>query len=96
MIHEVFAGGAVIVSEWQSRNKNGEIGWRTGSAFPLMNGDGRAACGVIMMADITDRKHAEEALLRSEALLAAFMQNSPAVAFVRVGAGAPSLLEQGI
>ena len=66
VIHAVFEGKTVEGSEWQDRNKQGEIGWRIGNTFPLLNADGSVFCGVSMNIDITERKYAEVALKASE------------------------------
>lgn len=69
IIERVFKGEFVKGSEWQDRNKDGEIGWRMGNTFPLMRPDGTVICGVNVNLDITDRKLAEESLKRTQAEL---------------------------
>ena len=66
VIRRVFDGETVTGSEWRDRNKMGEIGWRMGNTFPLLNADGSVERGVNLNIDITDRKRAEEALRASE------------------------------
>jgi len=65
LIRRVFAGESVVGSEWQDRNKQGEVGWRYGNAFPLLSADGKVLCGVNMNIDITKRKLVEEKLQAS-------------------------------
>jgi two-component system cell cycle sensor histidine kinase/response regulator CckA len=60
VIQKVFAGKRVEGSEWQDRDKQGQIGWRIGNTFPLLNADGSVDCGVNLNIDITERKRLEE------------------------------------
>ncbi|RLC71868.1 MAG: hypothetical protein DRJ03_29180 [Chloroflexi bacterium] len=64
VIREVFAGNTIEGSEWQDHDKEGQIGWRTGNTFPLLNADGSVDCGVNLCVDITERKQTEETLCR--------------------------------
>ena len=66
VIAKVFRGESVTNCEWKDKNKDGELGWRMGTAFPIFKADGSVECGVNLNIDITDRKRAEEALLESE------------------------------
>lgn len=76
VIKRVFEGEFVVGSEWQDRDKNGEVGWRMGNTFPLLRADGSVACGVNLNIDITDRKRAEEALQRQSEYLLALHETS--------------------
>jgi len=78
VIQGVFAGEFIAGSEWQDRNKKGEIGWRMGNTFPLLRADGSVECGVNLNIDITDRKRAEEAMREAFDII----NRSPAVAFL--------------
>ena len=62
VIERVFSGELIADSEWQDRNRKGEVGWRMGNAFPLLMPDGTVECGVNLNIDITERKLAEQAL----------------------------------
>ncbi len=66
IIAEVFAGNSILGSEWHDQNKDGELGYRLGSAFPLFRDDGTVECGVNINVDITARRNAEAALASSE------------------------------
>ncbi len=62
VIDQVFSGKCFTGSEWQDRNKDGDVGWRMGNAFPLLDTDGAVICGVNLNIDMTARKRAEEEL----------------------------------
>ena len=66
VIGKVFNGETLLGSEWQDRNKSGELGYRFGNTFPLFRTDGTIECGVNLNVDITERKHAEMMLTESE------------------------------
>jgi PAS domain S-box-containing protein len=54
---------------------------------PMRDAHGRIIGLVGVTADVTDRRQAEEAVRRSEARLAAFMENSPGSLFIKDAAG---------
>ncbi len=60
VIRDVFAGKSIEGTEWQDRNKEGQIGWRMGNTFPLLDADASVDRGVNLNIDITERKRAEE------------------------------------
>lgn len=82
-IRAVFEGQCVVGSQWQDRNKHGEIGWRMGNTFPLLHPDGSVCCGVNVNIDITDRKHAEEETDRARSLLTTIVEHLPNMIFVK-------------
>ncbi|MEO7970168.1 MAG: PAS domain S-box protein [bacterium] len=59
-----------------SRTKNGETRHLELSAFAMRNEAGEPLCFIGIKRDITERKHAEEALQRSEAELTDFFENA--------------------
>lgn len=66
--------------------KTGEIRWGNLTVTPLrVQGEIRYALG--MVEDITERKRAEQQLRESEARFKAFMNHSPAIAFMKDAAG---------
>ncbi len=65
VIQSVFEGKTIRGTEWQDRDKHGNIGWRMGNSFPLFRADGSVDCGVNLNIDITEHKQAEEELLRA-------------------------------
>ena len=69
VIQGTFDGKTFEKSEWQDRDKNGEIGWRFGNSFPLLKADGSVDFGVNMNIDITERKQAEKRLQNYQAKL---------------------------
>ena len=57
--------------------KNGEIMWATMSATVVRDGQGRMLYGLGALQDITERKHAQEALLRSEERFRGLIEQGP-------------------
>jgi PAS domain S-box-containing protein len=76
LIRRVFDGEVILGSEWQDRDKAGEIGWRYGNSFPILDVDGKVAFGVNLNIDITGRKRVEEALQESEAKFRSLVEST--------------------
>ena len=55
--------------------KNGDIRWGSLSASLIRGQDGEPLCALAMVEDITDRKHAEESLRKSEERFRQFFEN---------------------
>lgn len=73
--------------EYRIRCKDGAVKWVQDLARPVYADDGTAAVIEGFLTDITARKHAEEALRESQILFSSFMDNSPAIAFMKDEAG---------
>lgn len=67
---ETILAGHPWEGELCNRKKNGEEYWEAASISPIFNSEGKITHFVAVKIDITERKHAEEALQRSEANLA--------------------------
>ncbi len=65
------------------RKKSGEFLHMWISATPVATADGQRSGSMAILADITERKRAEEALRESEDRFTAFMNQSPMVAWVK-------------
>ncbi|HYI45869.1 MAG TPA: PAS domain S-box protein, partial [Actinomycetota bacterium] len=77
----------------------GEIFWRAdGTSFPVdysaqpIMKAGQAIGAVVTFSDVTERQRAAQALDKSQALLQALVEHSPAVIYVKEGAGGKYLL----
>jgi PAS domain S-box-containing protein len=57
--------------------------WAVVKAIPIRDEEGQVQYAASIFSDITEHKHAEEALELSEARFQAFMNNSPVVAFIK-------------
>ena len=66
LVAKIFSGKSVDGVEWHDQRKDGQLGWRTGTAFPLLRADGSVECGVSINVDVTDHRNAKEALRASE------------------------------
>jgi PAS domain S-box-containing protein len=55
-------GEVVEQEEIQFKHANGSVRWMLVNGAPILDGDGNPIAGVIVFADITDRKHARERL----------------------------------
>jgi PAS domain S-box-containing protein len=69
-IRQVIASGQGRVAEYQVQLPLGAPLWRHVSIQPIQDAEGRVRLAMVNSVDITERKVAEEALRRSEALLA--------------------------
>ena len=79
--------GKIWRGDVRNRAKDGEIYWVDTTIVPFMGQDGKPEKYLAIRAVITERKLAEEALRHSEERFRAFMDNSPAVAFIKDAAG---------
>src|SRR5262249_18341596 len=61
--------------------------WVSVSARPMRDTTGAVIASRLLLVDITARKQAEAALQESEQRFQAFMDNSPAIAFIKDAAG---------
>ena len=69
------------------RDKGGQERVVDDSAAPIRGADGVVHGAVLVFRDVTEKVRAEVALRRSQAAFRAFMDNTPAVAFVKDAAG---------
>ncbi|MGH7231940.1 MAG: PAS domain S-box protein, partial [Nitrospiraceae bacterium] len=74
------------VHEFRVKTANGGLKWVRGNSLPQPQSDGDIIWNGIL-SDITEHKRAEEALRASEERFKAFMDNSPAVAFMKDDGG---------
>jgi len=63
--------------EYRIMHKNGQWRWYTSSSSPILNANGQVVSIIGIARDITEKKQAEEALQRSEALLNTLVQTIP-------------------
>jgi len=79
------------IDQWQCdmmiRAKDGEHRWLADCAVEIPGANGIPTGSIGILVDITDRKRAEEALRDSEARFRAFLDNSPAAAFMKDKSG---------
>lgn len=79
MIAGVFEGRSMQGTEWYDLDKEGQLGCRLRSAFPLLRGDGRVECGVSMSIDISERRKVEADLAQSRRERELIADNVPAL-----------------
>ncbi len=63
-------------ADYQVRTKNGDLRWLADHSFPWRDGQGRLLGAVGTLVDVTDRKHAEEALRRREEYYRSLIENA--------------------
>ena len=63
-------------ADYQVRTKTGELRWLADHSFPWRDGQGRLLGAVGTPMDVTDRKHAQEALRRSEEYFRSLIENA--------------------
>jgi PAS domain S-box-containing protein len=76
-------GSRSYVREYRIRKKNGEIIWVQDRGQIICSPEGRVEYISGVFFDITERRHAEEALRESEARFASFMRHLPGIAVMR-------------
>jgi PAS domain S-box-containing protein len=69
--------------EVQMRTKSGQTIWVRISATPIAQPDGKVIGSFGIIADITERKRVELEIQQAEERFAAFMDNNPAIAFIK-------------
>ena len=79
MMAGVFEGRSIWGTEWYDQDKNGQLGCRLRSAFPLLRDDGEVECGVIMSVDVTERRKVEADLAQSRREREMIADNVPAL-----------------
>lgn len=72
-----------VTIEFRMRRVDGQYRWIGGTSSPRFLPDGSFAGYIGSMADVSERKEAEEAWRASEARFHAFMNHTPAVAFMK-------------
>ena len=77
-IRDALAAGQPLRVELQNYRKDGTPFWVDLSLVPVPDPAGGAAHWVMIQRDITDRKYAEDALLRSESLFRGMFENTSA------------------
>jgi PAS domain S-box-containing protein len=75
--------GSMDSFEFKLIRKDGSSLWVAVNTSPLLDNDGKFAGSLGMLTDITERKQAEEALCDSEERFRLFMDNSPAIAWIK-------------
>lgn len=74
---------SLFALEHRVRRADGSLGWTLSRAVPLLNEKGEIREWFGAASDVTGRKHAEEALQESESRFRLFMDNSPAITWVK-------------
>ncbi len=76
VISAVFEGKTFADLTWHDRNKEGILGWRKGSLFPVVDGKGHVEYGINMNADISLLKSIEKELRHKNILLEAILDSA--------------------
>jgi PAS domain S-box-containing protein len=76
-------GKSIFELEHRVIRADGSLGWRFSRAVPLFNDNGEILEWFGASSDITERKHMEVALRESETRFRLFMNNSPAIAWIK-------------
>ena len=79
MIAGVFEGRSMQGTEWYDFDKEGQLGCRLRSAFPLLRDDGSVECGVSMSVDVSERRKVEADLAQSRHERELIADNVPAL-----------------
>jgi PAS domain S-box-containing protein len=69
--------------QYQIRHKDGRWRWYSSSSSPILNAEGRVVSIIGIAHDITEQKLAEEALLKSEALLNTLVKTIPDLVWLK-------------
>ncbi len=77
------ASRAPFTIEYRIQRKDGTVRWVQDLARAIYDANGNAVAVEGFITDITQRKQAEEALRESQLLFSSFMDNSPAIAFMK-------------
>jgi PAS domain S-box-containing protein len=76
ILRQSVASGSPYEMVWRLRRSDGVYRWFQNNGFPLRDTNGRIVGWCVLMTDIDDRKHAEEALQKSEERWRAVFENS--------------------
>ncbi len=88
-------GNPGVTHSMECRFRHQDGSWRAIESFGTMTQDPKGnPCIVINSRDVTERRQTEEALRRSQARFAAFMQHLPAVAFMKDAEGRHTYVNQ--
>lgn len=87
IFHRFLAGQEICNEEVEMRRANGSRIWISLSVRPIRDAAGAIITSRSMLVDITARKRVEAALQESEHRFQTFMNNSPAIAFIKDTAG---------
>ena len=87
MFQRVLAGQETCDEEVEMHGVDGGQLWVSVSARPMRDITGAVIASRLLLVDITARKRAEAAQQESEQRFQAFMDNSPAIAFIKDAAG---------
>ena len=76
ILRQSVASGSPYEMVWRLRRSDGVYRWFQNTGFPLRETSGRIVRWCVLMTDIDDRKHAEDALQKSEERWRAVFENS--------------------